>query len=225
MNGPGQVHPPDRVERVVARARRRRWWCRSELDAGQLGRGLLGAARLLRRGRRSRPPGSRRCPRRLPVKPGGILKLRSPRNWSPSSRSSFSVKALKSPASGFEVPATRRGLKGRTWPGHGLPFGPGGDRHERRRVLGGEARVPGHEVRVGRVERALGRRRHQAAVGGEEVQVERLRTAPAAGRSIVIVSCPVSGSGWTSATSFAWMPKPSKIMNTRYWLPGCGSPM
>ena len=35
-------------------------WCRSELEAGQLGVGLLGAAELLRRRRRSPAPGSRR---------------------------------------------------------------------------------------------------------------------------------------------------------------------
>ena len=52
------------------------------------------------------------------------MKLRSPRNWSPSSRSSFSVKAQKAPATGLEVPATSRGWKGRTWPGQGLPWGP-----------------------------------------------------------------------------------------------------
>ncbi len=34
------------------------------------------------------------------------------------------MKELYLPASAFEVPATRRGLNGRTWPGHGLPFGP-----------------------------------------------------------------------------------------------------
>ncbi len=41
----------------------------------------------------------------------------------------------------------------------------------------------------------------------------------------LIVTCPVLGSGWTSAISFAWIPKPSKIMNTRYWSPGSGRPM
>ena len=43
--------------------------------------------------------------------------------------------------------------------------------------------------------------------------------------STLIVIWPVCGSGWTSATSFAWIPKPSKIMKTRYWLPGSGWPM
>ena len=30
----------------------------------------------------------------------------------------------KAPATGVDVPATSRGWNGRTWPGHGLPFGP-----------------------------------------------------------------------------------------------------
>ena len=58
------------------------------------------------------------------MNPGGILKLRSPRNWSPSSRSSFRWKLLKAPASGFAVPATRRGWNGRTSAGQEAPFGP-----------------------------------------------------------------------------------------------------
>jgi hypothetical protein len=36
---------------------------------------------------------------------------------------------------------------------------------------------------------------------------------------------PVRGSGRKEARSLAWMPKPSKIMNARYWSPGLGSPM
>ena len=36
------------------------------------------------------------------------------------------------------------------------------------------------------------------------------------------VSCPVCGSGMMFGASFAWMPKPSKSMNSRYWLPGLG---
>ena len=34
------------------------------------------------------------------------------------------MKELKSPPSGLVVPATRRGLKGRTWPGQADLFGP-----------------------------------------------------------------------------------------------------
>jgi hypothetical protein len=36
------------------------------------------------------------------------------------------------------------------------------------------------------------------------------------GAVTLIVSCPVLGSGLTEAKSLAWMPKPSKIMNTLY---------
>src|SRR5262249_14700975 len=46
------------------------------------------------------------------------------------------------------------------------------------------------------------------------------------GRSLnETVSCPVCGSGSTDGASFAWIPKPAKIMKTRYWLPGFGSPI
>ena len=34
------------------------------------------------------------------------------------------AKSVKRPATEFEVPAARRGRKGRIWPGHWLPFGP-----------------------------------------------------------------------------------------------------
>ena len=102
------------------------------------------------------------------------MKLRSPRNWSPSSRSSFRVKSLKAPASGFEVPATRRGLEGpRAGPGRRLPSGPrsmlkiGLERLRRR-----GARSRGRSARLTVIDGAVRRGRHQAAVGGEEVQVE-----------------------------------------------------
>ena len=103
-------------------ARRRRWWCRAGSSAGQLGAacssrpGALAAAAIA-------PSGQWVSPRSEPVSPGGIVKLRSPRNWSPSSRSSFRWKSLKPPACEFEVPASRRGLKGRTWPGQSAPPG------------------------------------------------------------------------------------------------------
>ena len=130
-------------------------------------------------------------PAQRPVKPGGILKLTSERYWSPSSRSSFRVNELKSPARGLEVPAISRGLNGPHL-ARALPaVGPGGDRDERRRVLGRQRRVPRNEVRFGVVERALRRRREQAAVGREQMQVEgferHLRQvrhrSPSAGRS------------------------------------------
>src|SRR4051794_22585008 len=63
------------------------------------------------------------APLRDPVSPGGIVKVRSPRNWSPSSRSSFRWKSLKPPACELEVPASRRGWKGRFSGGQVLPLG------------------------------------------------------------------------------------------------------
>ena len=88
------------------------------------------------------------------MRPGGIVKLRLPRNWSPSSRSSFRVKELKAPASGFEVPATRLGLKGRTWPGHWAAVGARSRGRRLGRVPGRPGRVPGEEVGVDGVDRA-----------------------------------------------------------------------
>jgi hypothetical protein len=63
-------------------------------------------------------------PRRDAVRPGGIENLESLRNWSPSSRSNFRENELKSPASGFVVPASSRGENGRFCPGQGRPPGP-----------------------------------------------------------------------------------------------------
>ena len=107
------------------------------------------------------------------MNPGGIRKLTSLRNWSPSSRSSLRMKELKLPASGFDVPAISRGLNGPHLTGAGPAVGAVCDVHERRRVLWRQApRSTATNREAVDVERALGRRRHQAAVGGEQVQVE-----------------------------------------------------
>ena len=74
----------------------------------------------------------------MPVKPGGIVKLRSPRNWSPSSRSRRRVKFEKAPATGFDVPATRRGSNGRDRARARRAAGAGVDADDRARVLRGE---------------------------------------------------------------------------------------
>ena len=58
------------------------------------------------------------------MNPGGILKLRSPRNWSPSSRSSFRWKLLKAPASGFDGAGHEPRLERADLAGQGAPFGP-----------------------------------------------------------------------------------------------------
>ncbi len=75
------------------------------------------------------------------------------------------------------------------------------------------------------IDRAAGRGRDEAAVGGEEVQVEllegHLRQVGHGDRE----AGRCAGSGRKEAKSLAWMPKPSKIMKARYWLPGFGSPM
>ncbi len=106
------------------------------------------------------------------MNPGGILKLRSPRNWSPSSRSSFRWKLEKAPASGFDVPATRRGWNGRTSGGQGLPFGP--ELRLKFGLEGWSARAEFHGLNTDShaVVRAVGRRRHQRPLRGEDVEVE-----------------------------------------------------
>ncbi len=106
------------------------------------------------------------------MKPGGILKLRSPRNWSPSSRSSFRWKSLKAPASGFEVPATRRGLKGRIWPGRACRSGPELSPKIGRRVAGRRARCSRGRSRFDACRSCSASGRHQRPVRGEEVEVE-----------------------------------------------------
>ena len=53
-----------------------------------------------------------------------------------------------------------------------MPWGPDFEAEDLGRFLFGERRVPGIELGLGRVDAALGRRRHQAAIGGEEVQLE-----------------------------------------------------
>ena len=68
------------------------------------------------------------------MKPGGIVKLRSPRNWSPSSRSSCRAKAVWAPATELEVPAASVGWKGRICPGHWRPVGAGLDAEDLIRV-------------------------------------------------------------------------------------------
>ncbi len=78
LERPGQVHPADRVEGMFARARRRRWSVPTWLEAGQLGLASSRGPVFCAAAGDARPPGSRQMPRRLPVNPGGILKLRSP---------------------------------------------------------------------------------------------------------------------------------------------------
>ena len=83
------------------------------------------------------------------------------------------MKELKSPATALDMPATSEGLNGRCAPGQGPSFGPCSRTDRRLRVLRGQLVVPGDEERVGFVDGAAGRGGDQAAVGREEVQVER----------------------------------------------------
>ena len=64
-----------------------------------------------------------------------------------------------------------------------------------------------------------GRRRHQAAVGGEEVQLEVVERHL---RQVVEVGGQLTGLrvGMNEPTSLALMPKPEATMKRRYWLPG-----
>ena len=102
---------------------------------------------------------------------------------------------LNLPAQAFDVPATRRGLNGRTWPGHGLLFGPSVDVQERRRMLRGEARVPGNEGAS-----RSSRREHWVGVAiSPRSEANRCRSNSSNGTwgmsSTLIVICPVFGSG------------------------------
>ena len=98
--------------------------------------------------------------------------MRSPRNWSPSSRSSFSVKLEKPPALGLEVPAFRRGWNGRVPPGQPAPPGPRLTLRMNCAFSSGSCRVPGEEAGLDRIDGAVRRGRQHPAIGGEEVHRE-----------------------------------------------------
>ena len=110
-------------------------------------------------------------PRRSPVKPGGIVKLRSPRNWSPSSRSASGWKSRRRRRSGRGAggEARREGTdharagRCRSGPSRGRRLG---------RALVGQRVVPGDEAGRRPDRSRSGRRRHQAAVRGEQMQLE-----------------------------------------------------
>ena len=111
-------------------------------------------------------------PRREPVRPGGIVKVRSRRNWSPSSRSSWRAKSEDAPAPEFDVPAARSGRERPDLAGALAAVRSRVDAEDLARVDFGKDRVPGEEFGFGVVDAAGGRRRHQAPVRGEQVDVE-----------------------------------------------------
>ena len=90
----GEVDPADGVEGMAAGARGDVAWSRSRCSPGSSAARCSERPGLPRGGGDRRLRGSSVIPGRFPVRPGGIVKLSLPRNWSPSSRSSFSVKEL-----------------------------------------------------------------------------------------------------------------------------------
>ena len=100
------------------------------------------------------------------------MKLSLPRYWSPSSRFSFRVKEEKAPAVGVGGARFEGRVEGadlaRAFAAVGARF----EAEDLARFLFGQRRVPGEELGVDRVDRAGGRRRHQAAFAGEEVELE-----------------------------------------------------
>ncbi len=109
---------------------------------------------------------------------------------------------------------------GATGPGQGAPFGPESIVNELSEDWFGESVVPRFEFGFDFVAAALGRRRKEAPVGAEEVEVEALQAASAAGRSNETTMRPVCGSRWIDPGSLIWVPKPSPVMKIRYLLPG-----
>ena len=155
------------------RGRRRRWWCRSGSRRGQLGwparRGPGSAPR-----RRSPPPGSRLMPRRLPVKPGGMREVEVAEEL-------VAVIAVELQGEVAEVAGDRVRGAGDETRAEGTDLARAraavrarGDRRSWFGVLRREHGRSRGRSRLRPVERAAGRRRDQAAVGGEEVEVELL---------------------------------------------------
>ena len=100
------------------------------------------------------------------------MKVRSPRNWSPSSRSSWRAKSEDAPGAGVRGPGGESGRERAGLAGAFAAARTGVDAEDLARVDFGKDRVPGEELGFGVVDAAGGRRRHQAAVGGEQVDVE-----------------------------------------------------
>ena len=145
------------------------------------------------------------------------------RFWSPSLR--LTVEAERAVHAGGVVgdAGVVLGSKGRVVARAAVPFGPPSrSREELGRGLFEQLVVPGHEFALTGVGAALGRRREEAALGAEEVQVESVQRGlrqvfedeRRAGRS--------AGPGATEPGSLTCVAKPSAARNTRYGSPGCG---
>ena len=123
-------------------------------------------------------------PRRFAVKPGGIVKLSLPRNWSPSSRSSFSVKRAEGAGVGVGRAGRQRRVERADLAGALDAVRARVEAEDLGRFLFGERRVPGVEARPRSCRpcswsaspSGLGRRRTGAA--GSR------RTGPAAGPEV-----------------------------------------
>src|SRR5260221_5633175 len=63
-------------------------------------------------------------PFRVPEKPGGVFTVRPVRFWSPSLRSTTTLKGEWAPAASLAEPVWNVGLKGRGPLGHADPLGP-----------------------------------------------------------------------------------------------------
>ena len=93
------------------------------------------------------------------------------------------------------TPASSAGANGRAPFGQGVPPGPESIVMKLVDVWVGEGGVPRHEFALDRVGAAVARRREQPALGAEEVQVEFLQRATAAGLRRRPISWPVCGVG------------------------------